>query len=115
MSLALQRRDPKVENIPPHAVSTGSARRARGGRVLLTRASAGLADKHALAERYAPVVRLVFHTDCPPGKLYTPIDVDVLFGDPTVALRGPGATNGSRSARRQATLPKGFSDKSRTS
>jgi hypothetical protein len=35
------------------------------------------------------VVRLVSHTDCPPGKPYTPIDVDLLFGEPTVALRGP--------------------------
>jgi hypothetical protein len=52
-------------------------------------ASAGLADQQALAERYAPVVRLVEHTNCPPGKPYTPIDVDLLFGEPTVALRGP--------------------------
>jgi hypothetical protein len=52
-------------------------------------ASAGLADERALAERYAPVVRLVSHTDCPPGRPYTPIDVDLLFGEPTVALRGP--------------------------
>jgi hypothetical protein len=34
-------------------------------------------------------VRLVAHTDCPPGKPYTPIDVDLLFNEPTVALRGP--------------------------
>jgi hypothetical protein len=52
-------------------------------------ASAGLADEQALAERYAPVVRLVEHTNCPPGKPYTPIDVGLLFGEPTVALRGP--------------------------
>ena len=34
-------------------------------------------------------MRLVAHTDCPPGKPYTPIDVDLLFNEPTVALRGP--------------------------
>jgi hypothetical protein len=34
-------------------------------------------------------VRLVAHTNCPPGKPYTPIDVDLLFNEPTVALRGP--------------------------
>ncbi|HEX6713571.1 MAG TPA: hypothetical protein VF066_09295 [Thermoleophilaceae bacterium] len=52
-------------------------------------ASAGQADEQALAERYAPVARLVEHTNCPPGRPYTPIDVDLLFGEPTVALRGP--------------------------
>jgi hypothetical protein len=52
-------------------------------------ASAGLADEQALAERYGPVVRLVAHTDCPPGRPYTPIDVNLLFNEPTVALRGP--------------------------
>ena len=52
-------------------------------------ASAGQGEEQALAERYAPVVRLVEHTNCPPGKPYTPIDVDLLFGEPTVALRGP--------------------------
>ena len=45
--------------------------------------------EQALAERYAPVVRLVEHTDCPPGKPYLPIDVNLLFDEPTVALRGP--------------------------
>ena len=52
-------------------------------------ASAGQADEQALAQRYAPVVRLVEHTNCPPGRPYTPIDVDLLFDEPTVALRGP--------------------------
>jgi len=45
--------------------------------------------EQALAERYAPVVRVVEHTDCPPGKPYLPIDVNLLFDEPTVALRGP--------------------------
>jgi hypothetical protein len=48
------------------------------------------ASEQKLAERYAPVVRLVEHNgDCGPGYPYLPIDVDALFGDPTVALRGP--------------------------
>jgi hypothetical protein len=51
-------------------------------------ASADQAQEDALARRYAPVVRLVAHTGCPPGKPYLPIDVNLLFGEPTVALRG---------------------------
>ena len=43
-----------------------------------------------LAARYAPVVRLVDQPEeCGPGEPYIPTDVDVLFGEPTVALRGP--------------------------
>jgi hypothetical protein len=53
-------------------------------------ASADLADETALAEKYAPVVRLVEQKEeCGPGEPYEPIDVDVLFDEPTVALRGP--------------------------
>jgi hypothetical protein len=52
------------------------------------RASAG--DEQALAKRYAPVVRLVEQKEeCGPGEPYRPMDVDALFGQPTVALRGP--------------------------
>jgi hypothetical protein len=47
-------------------------------------------DEQALAKRYAPVVRLVQQKEeCGPGEPYQPIDVDALFGQPTVALRGP--------------------------
>jgi len=54
------------------------------------RASAGLADQRALAERYAPVVRLVAQAkECGPGEPYRPLDVNVLFGADTVSLRGP--------------------------
>jgi hypothetical protein len=60
-----------------------------GALALAPTASADLAQEQALAKRYAPVVRLVAHTDCAPGKPYQPIDVDELFGEPTVALRGP--------------------------
>ena len=52
-------------------------------------AFADRAQESALAERYSPVVRLVAHTDCAPGKPYLPINVDLLFDEPTVALRGP--------------------------
>jgi hypothetical protein len=53
-------------------------------------ARADLADEQALAERYAPVVRLVAQDEeCGLGEPFEPIDVDLLFGDPTVALRGP--------------------------
>jgi hypothetical protein len=53
-------------------------------------AGASLADEQALAARYAPVVRLVEQThECGPGEAYEPMDVDALFGQDTVALRGP--------------------------
>ena len=53
-------------------------------------AAADLGDEQALAERYAPVVRLVEQPEeCGPGEPYEPMDVNDLFGEPTVALRGP--------------------------
>ena len=53
-------------------------------------ARADLADERALAERFAPVVRLVEQVEeCGPGESWEPTDVDVLFDEPTVALRGP--------------------------
>ena len=53
-------------------------------------ASADLADETALAEKYAPVVRVVEQAqECGYGEKYGPIDVDLLFDEPTVALRGP--------------------------
>ncbi len=53
-------------------------------------AGAGIEDENALAQRYAPVVRLVEQAEeCGRGEPYEPIDVDALFSDPTVALRGP--------------------------
>jgi hypothetical protein len=53
-------------------------------------ASAGLRDERTLAERYAPVVRLVTQAkECGPGEPYRPVDVKVLFGSDTVSLRGP--------------------------
>jgi multisubunit Na+/H+ antiporter MnhC subunit len=53
-------------------------------------ASADDGDEANLAERYAPVVRLVAQAqECGYGEAYLPIDVDALFDEPTVALRGP--------------------------
>ena len=53
-------------------------------------AAADTAAETALAERYAPVVRLVDQPEeCGPGEPYIPTDVDVLFDEPTVAFRGP--------------------------
>ena len=54
------------------------------------RAAAALGDEIELAERHAPVVRLVEQLEeCGPGEPYEPMDVDALFDEPTVALRGP--------------------------
>ncbi len=53
-------------------------------------AGADLADEQALAEKYAPIVRLVEQEDvCGYGEPFIPTDVDLLFGEQTVALRGP--------------------------
>ncbi|MFN8223767.1 MAG: hypothetical protein U0R50_11055 [Gaiellales bacterium] len=47
-------------------------------------------DEVALAGKFAPVVRLVAQAEaCGPGEPYLPSDVDILFDEPTVALRGP--------------------------
>ena len=49
-----------------------------------------LADEKALAERHAPIVRIVEQSEeCGHGEPFIPTDVDLLFGEPTVALRGP--------------------------
>jgi len=57
-------------------------------------AAATTSQEAALAERYAPVVRLVADTgSCEPDKPYQPIDVNALFGEPTVALTGPWSGN----------------------
>jgi hypothetical protein len=57
---------------------------------LVSPARADLAKERALAEQYAPVVRLVAGSGgCGPDLRYVPIDVDLLFDEPTVALRGP--------------------------
>ncbi len=58
--------------------------------MLAPAAFADTADETALAEKYAPVVRLVDQREeCGPGEPYEPMDVDALFDEPTVGLRGP--------------------------
>ena len=53
-----------------------------------------ISDEQTLAERYAPIVRLVTQeNECGPGEPYEPMDVNALFGEPTVALRGPWSAN----------------------
>ena len=59
------------------------------GLVLVAPARASLAQERELAQRYAPVVRLVAGGEGCGGLHYVPIDVNDLFGQPTVALRGP--------------------------
>lgn len=53
-------------------------------------ASADEADEQQLAELYAPVMLLEVQDEaCGPGEPYEPSDVDPLFDNPSVALRGP--------------------------
>ena len=57
-------------------------------------ATASAADEQALAEEYAPVVRLVQQAqDCGPGEPFVPTDVAMLLANDTVALRGPWTTD----------------------
>src|SRR5262245_40637034 len=59
-----------------------------------TTATAQTDPSQELALRYAPVVRLVTQTEeCGPGEPYEPTNVDVLLGNPDVAVRGPWAGN----------------------
>jgi hypothetical protein len=65
---------------------------------LTSSTSAGAAatpeQERALAEKYAPVTRLVQQDDeCGPGEPFVPTDVDSLLGNDTVALRGPWDTD----------------------
>src|SRR5690349_8365676 len=66
------------------------------------------AQEQALASRYAPVVRIVEHTACQPGDPYLPIDVNVLFSEPTVALRGPWGDDLVRIAPTAIDLTRGL-------
>ena len=53
-------------------------------------AAAQSPDETALAERFAPVVRVVEQPrECEYGERYGPVDVDIVFDEDTVALRGP--------------------------
>jgi len=58
--------------------------------VLAPAASADLADERALAEHFAPIVRVVEQMeDCGHGEPFVPTDIDRILGQDTVALRGP--------------------------
>jgi hypothetical protein len=47
-----------------------------------------------LADRYAPVVRLVEQEEeCGPGEPYEPIDIDAILDEETISLRGPWRSN----------------------
>ena len=65
--------------------------------VTVALAFAGVARADAeedLAERYAPVVRLVEQTEeCGPGEPFRPSDIDAFLGEETVSLRGPWKSN----------------------
>ena len=53
-------------------------------------ATAAYEDEKALAERHAPIVRVVEQTEeCGYGEPFVPTDIDRLLGQDTVALRGP--------------------------
>lgn len=53
-------------------------------------AAEGFAAEQQLAEAYAPVMMLVRQDEaCGPGEPYVPSDVDPLFDEPSIALRGP--------------------------
>ncbi len=57
---------------------------------VIVAAPASAGPEEDLAERYAPVVRLVEQTeDCGHGEPYQPTDIDVLLPDDGVVLRGP--------------------------
>lgn len=74
------------------------------------RASAANGDAlHELASRYAPVVRLSEQEEpCAGGEAFEPIDVDALFGNDEVALRGPwGGANLVKVAPRAADVASG--------
>jgi hypothetical protein len=60
------------------------------GAITAATASADLADEQALAQRHAPVVRLVEQAEpCGHGEPYIPTSIDAILGQDTVALRGP--------------------------
>ena len=58
--------------------------------VLVPTAAADYEDEQALAERFAPIVRVVEQTEeCGHGEPFVPTDIDRILGEDTVALRGP--------------------------
>ncbi len=80
-----------------HLLRAGLVVLALGVAAGVTQSAAGAASpadeaEQALAERFAPVVRLVNQpVECGPGEPYQPSAVELVLGDPSVALRGPWA------------------------
>jgi hypothetical protein len=72
--------------------------------------AAGGAAPAELAQRYAPVVRLVQQTEqCGHGEPYVPTNVNLVLGNPDVALRGPwDRTNISKVAPTAQDLSQGL-------
>ncbi len=61
-----------------------------GALVFAAAAGASYDDERALAERHAPIVRLVEQSeDCGHGEPFVPTDIARLLDEDTVALRGP--------------------------
>jgi hypothetical protein len=61
--------------------------------VVAPAAAADVQDEQALAERHAPIVRLVEQADddvCGYGEPFVPTDIDLLLEEPTVAWRSGG-------------------------
>lgn len=57
---------------------------------MVTAANSASAAEKELAERYAPVMMLVRQDEsCGPGEPYVPSNVDAMFDEPSIALRGP--------------------------
>jgi hypothetical protein len=72
-------------------------------------AGANLSQDRALAQRYAPVLRLVVSgKGCGPDLHYVPIDVNELFGEQTVALRGPWGNDLVKIAPKAKDLGRGL-------
>ena len=78
------------------------------GLVLVGPARASLAQERELAQRYAPVVRLVAGGEGCGGLHYVPIDVNDLFDQPTVALRGPWGNDLVQIAPQASDLGRGL-------
>ena len=58
--------------------------------VVVPTAAADYEDEQALAERFAPIVRVVEQTEeCGHGEPFVPTDIERILGQDTVALRGP--------------------------
>jgi hypothetical protein len=78
--------------------------------VVASPARASLSHERELAERYAPVVRLVAGGEGCGGLHYVPIDINDLFDQPTVALRGPWGNDLVQIAPRAKDLGRGLWD-----